>query len=166
MDETTEPRKRVLIVDDESGFTRLLKLTLERTGKYTVREQNEWKAYAIEINLRKGGTTHPFLTLQFLTDGAYDADKGSLRVLDMFVPTVPRGFAEKKPPADEESSPLRRRKGGPKDSAVLYTPDDIVADIEGRGLAVRKAQRVHRVVDTDAGEMTAIDALVRAVRTA
>ncbi len=26
--------------------------------------------YAIEINLRKGGTTHPFLTLQFLTDGA------------------------------------------------------------------------------------------------
>ena len=28
--------------------------------------------YAIELNLRKGGTTHPFLTLQFLTDGAYD----------------------------------------------------------------------------------------------
>ena len=35
-----------------------------------------WDAYAIEINLRKGGTTHPFLTLQFLTDGVYDADKG------------------------------------------------------------------------------------------
>src|SRR5262249_37396117 len=32
-----------------------------------------WKPYAIEINLRKGGTTHPFLTLQFLTDGAYDS---------------------------------------------------------------------------------------------
>jgi hypothetical protein len=31
-----------------------------------------WRAYAIEINLRKGGTTHPFLTLQFLTDGTYD----------------------------------------------------------------------------------------------
>jgi len=31
-----------------------------------------WRTYAIEINLRKGGTTHPFLTLQFLTDGAYD----------------------------------------------------------------------------------------------
>lgn len=31
-----------------------------------------WQAYAIEINLRKGGTTHPFLTLQFLTDGRYD----------------------------------------------------------------------------------------------
>jgi hypothetical protein len=45
----------------------------------TVREENEWKAYAIEINLRKGGTTHPFLTLQFLTDGAYDADKGIFR---------------------------------------------------------------------------------------
>jgi hypothetical protein len=32
----------------------------------------EWKSYAIELNLRKGGTTHPFLTLQFLTDGRYD----------------------------------------------------------------------------------------------
>jgi hypothetical protein len=32
-----------------------------------------WVQYAIEINLRKGGTTHPFLTLQFLTDGRYDA---------------------------------------------------------------------------------------------
>ncbi len=35
-----------------------------------------WTHYAIEINLRKGGTTHPFLMLQFLTDGAYDADTG------------------------------------------------------------------------------------------
>jgi hypothetical protein len=31
-----------------------------------------WAQYAIELNLRKGGTTHPFLTLQFLTDGQYD----------------------------------------------------------------------------------------------
>jgi hypothetical protein len=33
-----------------------------------------WSAHAIELNLRKGGTTHPFLTLQFLTDGRYDPD--------------------------------------------------------------------------------------------
>ncbi len=33
-----------------------------------------WEPYAIELNLRKGGTTHPFLTLQFLTDGAYDPE--------------------------------------------------------------------------------------------
>jgi hypothetical protein len=33
-----------------------------------------WSAYAIELNLRKGGTTHPFLTLQFLTDGRYQPD--------------------------------------------------------------------------------------------
>jgi hypothetical protein len=32
-----------------------------------------WRTYAIELNLRKGGTTHPYLTLQFLTDGRYDA---------------------------------------------------------------------------------------------
>ena len=36
----------------------------------------DWRHYAIEINLRKGGTTHPFLTLQLLTDGAYDPSTG------------------------------------------------------------------------------------------
>lgn len=36
-----------------------------------------WAHHAIEINLRKGGTTHPFLTLKFLTDGRYDADTGT-----------------------------------------------------------------------------------------
>jgi PGM1 C-terminal domain len=35
---------------------------------------SDWSPYAIELNLRKGGTTHPFLTLQFLTDGAYDPE--------------------------------------------------------------------------------------------
>jgi len=42
-------------------------------------DKDEWEVYAIEINLRKGGTTHPFLTLQFLTDGAYDAEAGVFR---------------------------------------------------------------------------------------
>ena len=37
---------------------------------------DSWMHYAIEINLRKGGTTHPFLMLQFLTDGSYNADTG------------------------------------------------------------------------------------------
>jgi hypothetical protein len=35
-----------------------------------------WEHFAIEINLRKGGTTHPFLTLKFLTEGAYDTSDG------------------------------------------------------------------------------------------
>jgi len=40
-----------------------------------------WEPYAIEINLRKGGTTHPYLTLQYLTDGAYDTETGLFRTL-------------------------------------------------------------------------------------
>ncbi len=36
-----------------------------------------WRHYAIEINLRKGGTTHPFMMLQFLTDGQYDNATGN-----------------------------------------------------------------------------------------
>ena len=39
-------------------------------------ESGAWTPYAIELNLRKGGTTHPFLTLQFLTDGSYDGERG------------------------------------------------------------------------------------------
>ena len=42
----------------------------------TVRHGDSWQAHAIEVNLRKGGTTHPFLTLQFLTDGRFDAGPG------------------------------------------------------------------------------------------
>lgn len=38
----------------------------------SVKENETWKHYAIEINLRKGGTTHPFLMLEFLTNGHYD----------------------------------------------------------------------------------------------
>jgi hypothetical protein len=43
-------------------------------------EQDGWAAYAIEINLRKGGTTHPFLTLQYLTDGVYDPEAATFTV--------------------------------------------------------------------------------------
>jgi hypothetical protein len=42
----------------------------------SVKEGNAWRHVAIEINLRKGGTTHPFLMLEFLTDGRYDAETG------------------------------------------------------------------------------------------
>ena len=42
----------------------------------SVKESDTWKHYALEINLRKGGTTHPYLMLQFLTDGHYDTDAG------------------------------------------------------------------------------------------
>jgi hypothetical protein len=45
-------------------------------------DAGEWRSYAVEINLRKGGTTHPFLILQFLTDGAYDEEAGVFRAPD------------------------------------------------------------------------------------
>jgi hypothetical protein len=35
---------------------------------------SSWEPYAIEVNLRKGGTTHPFLTLQFLAGGGYNPE--------------------------------------------------------------------------------------------
>lgn len=42
-------------------------------------DQGNWNSYAIEINLRLGGTTHPFLILQFLTDGKYLPEEGVFR---------------------------------------------------------------------------------------
>ena len=42
----------------------------------SVKENNKWTHYPIEINLRKGGTTHPYVSLQFLTDGNYNPYDG------------------------------------------------------------------------------------------
>jgi len=42
----------------------------------SVPEDGGWRHYAVEINIRKGGTTHPFLMLQFLTDGTYNPATG------------------------------------------------------------------------------------------
>ena len=66
-----------------------------------------WEPYAIEINLRKGGTTHPFLTLQFLTDGTYDPETGIF--------TAPNGQQKFFVASDHVESPRYR----------TLTPDDL-----------------------------------------
>ena len=58
----------------------------------------DWTTYAIELNLRRGGTTHPFLTLQFLTDGRYEPDIG------LFL--TPRGREKHLVATDHLESPL------------------------------------------------------------
>ncbi len=37
---------------------------------------DQWDIQAIEINLRKGGTTHPFMALKLLTNGRYNLSTG------------------------------------------------------------------------------------------
>ncbi|MBF2066304.1 MAG: carboxylate-amine ligase [Calothrix sp. C42_A2020_038] len=52
---------------------------LERYGVdfiTVLKENGEWDIQAIEINLRKGGTTHPFMTLKLLTNGRYNLSTG------------------------------------------------------------------------------------------
>src|SRR5512137_1398985 len=39
-----DEKKRILVVDDETSITRLLKLNLEQTGDYLVRTENSSKA--------------------------------------------------------------------------------------------------------------------------
>ncbi len=39
-------------------------------------EDGTWRHYAIETNLRMGGTTHPMMLLRMMTDGRYDPDTG------------------------------------------------------------------------------------------
>jgi SAM-dependent methyltransferase len=52
--------------------------------------------------------------------------------------------------------------GGPQDPAVLFGPDDVVADLDGLA-EVERAERAHRPAGGE-GEHEAIDAVVRAVR--
>lgn len=57
--------------------------------------------------------------------------------------------------------------GGPQDPSVLYTPDDVVADVMAAGVegfVVERADRVARAVDHEGGRATAIDCLVRVRR--
>ncbi|MGD1011615.1 MAG: class I SAM-dependent methyltransferase [Acidimicrobiales bacterium] len=54
--------------------------------------------------------------------------------------------------------------GGPQDPTLLYGPEEIAGELPG--LRVERAARVTRVVATESGEVSAIDALVRAVRPA
>lgn len=65
-----------------------------------------------------------------------------------------------------DSQNLTEGVGGPKDPAVLYTPDDVVTDLRSAGidLIIDRADRVKRPVTTDDGEAVAIDCLVRAHR--
>ncbi|KAM3101741.1 peptide ligase PGM1-related protein [Phormidesmis sp. 146-12] len=62
------------------GKTLAEKGVLERFGVDFVAvhdpDTDDWDFQAIEINLRKGGTTHPFMTLKFMTNGRYDLSSG------------------------------------------------------------------------------------------
>jgi PGM1 C-terminal domain len=75
----------------DPAYSRLISVPAEAVGRrlaregvlgrfaldfLAVRQGDGWSVHAIELNLRKGGTTHPFLTLQFLTDGRYDGGSG------------------------------------------------------------------------------------------
>ncbi|AOY80243.1 peptide ligase PGM1-related protein [Moorena producens JHB] len=62
------------------GQTLAKKGAIERYGVDFVAvdqpDRDTWDLQAIEINLRKGGTTHPFMTLKFMTNGRYDLSTG------------------------------------------------------------------------------------------
>jgi SAM-dependent methyltransferase len=61
-----------------------------------------------------------------------------------------------------DTTNLEHGHGGPKDSSVLFTPEDIMPALGD--LVVERAEKVRRIVALEDGEATAIDALVRAYR--
>jgi len=63
-----------------------------------------------------------------------------------------------------DSRNLEHGHGCPKSPDVLYTAEDVVADLQGSGLQIERAEAVKRPVETPEGERVAIDALVRASR--
>jgi SAM-dependent methyltransferase len=64
-----------------------------------------------------------------------------------------------------DSSNLTEGYGGPQVAAVLYTADDVTADVAPAGLELERGEVVERPVETPDGERIALDVLVRARRT-
>ncbi len=79
-------------------------------------DEGQWQPYAIEINLRKGGTTAPYLTLQYLTDGHYDARAGVFKTA--------RGDQKCYVSSDHVESPAYR----------VFTPDSLFDTVSRHGL--------------------------------
>jgi SAM-dependent methyltransferase len=52
--------------------------------------------------------------------------------------------------------------GGPRDPAVLYTPEEMVAELDG--LSIRRAETAHRPVAVDGRTVQALDTVVVGVR--
>ena len=89
----------------------------------TQSSSGEWQPYAIEINLRNGGTTHPFLTLMALTDGAYDPHTNEFRSA--------AGQAKYYIATDHLEAPQYAR----------LTPDDLLDLLPRRGLLWQSASQ-------------------------
>lgn len=66
-------------------------------------DHGAWEAYAIEVNLRSGGTTHPMALLELLSGGVYDADAA--------VFTTPSGAARHYVATDHLEAPRLRALG-------------------------------------------------------
>ena len=81
-----------------------------------VKGEDGWRPYALEINLRCGGTTHPFFALQALTDGVYDPLAGEYRTR--------MGALKSYAATDHLDSPAYES----------LTPDDLLDVVAERGL--------------------------------
>jgi PGM1 C-terminal domain len=81
-----------------------------------VRDGGVWRTYAVEINLRCGGTTHPLFALTALTDGTYEPLSGEYRNR--------HGDLKHYAATDHLDSPAYRS----------LTPDDLLDVVQERGL--------------------------------
>ena len=81
-----------------------------------VQREGRWEPYALEINLRSGGTTHPLFALTSLTDGVYDPLAGEWRTR--------MGELKHYAATDHLDSPAYQS----------LTPDDLLDVVERKGL--------------------------------
>jgi PGM1 C-terminal domain len=81
-----------------------------------VQDGAAWRTYAVEINLRCGGTTHPHFALTALTDGAYEPLSGEYRTR--------HGNLKHYAATDHLDSPAYKS----------LTPDDLLDVVGERGL--------------------------------
>jgi two-component system, OmpR family, response regulator len=118
-------KKRILVVDDEPGITRMLRRNLESTGKYEVRTENSGDAA-----LPAARDFHPdFILLDVMMPGVDGGEVAARLKEDKVLQSIPVVFLTAII-KQEEAAPTGSNIGGCEYLAKPVKTEDLVACIE------------------------------------
>ena len=121
----TTAKKRILVVDDEPGMTRMLRRNLESTGRYEVRTENSGEAA-----LPAARDFHPdFILLDVMMPGVDGGEVAARLKEDKVLQNVPVVFLTAIV-KQEETAPTGSNIGGCEYLAKPVKTEDLVACIE------------------------------------
>jgi DNA-binding response OmpR family regulator len=121
----TTVKKRILVVDDEPGMTRMLRRNLESTGKYEVRTENSG-----DVAVAAARDFHPdFILLDVMMPGVDGGEVAARLKEDKALQNIPVVFLTAIVKKDE-TAPTGSNIGGCEYLAKPVKLEDLVACIE------------------------------------